>query len=952
MSFPCVPLATYRLQFNKDFGFRDAIGILDYLRDLGISHIYAAPILTSRSGSGHGYDVTDPTKIDAEIGGEEGFAEFRAAVEERGMGLVLDIVPNHMAASSENRWWMDVLEYGPDSPYAFYFDIDWRPPQRDLENKLLLPFLGSRFAEELEQGKFRIQYENGSFVLKYGEQAFPVAPASYAEILRYSETQSTVTPEVNSAAVQEWKGVIAVADSIAADHNLGTQAAAERRSKFEHMRERLRQLLVSSSEIASLLESTLTALNGTTGAPRSYTELERVLSEQHYRLAFWQTTSETINYRRFFSITDLVGVRVEDPTVFDSTHDAAIRLGFKPCTTGFRIDHIDGLRDPGGYLKRLHDRLAAQANADAEPYILVEKILEPGEQLPENWPVAGTTGYDYLNAANRLLVDENHSAEIRDVYFRWIGNQTTFEDTLYEKKKLVMRTMLGVEARSLGRLLAGLARDDRYAREIDPIELTEALVEVTACLPVYRTYIQTLDVPEGAHKVISDAVRAARKRRSNLPPACLDFLCDVLLLASPDHVRPEQREARLAFVTRWQQFTGPVIAKGLEDTALYTYFPLASSNEVGGDPRVVNTNPLAFHQFIAERQTHWRHTMNATTTHDTKRSEDVRARIAVLSEIPQEWERALNEWSRLNEKHRKQSNGAAVPDHNEEYFLYQTLIGTWPLCDADWEHFVPRLQDYVVKATREAAVHTRWTRPNQAHEFALRDFVAAVVDRKKNSEFCARFEQFQERTALYGMLNGLGQVVLKVAAPGVPDCYQGSDLWDFRLVDPDNRGPIDFSARSSVLSGLRASTNRESPQYFKDLLRNWRDGRVKLELLARTLCTRRKNPGLFLDGSYVPVEVNGPHPQRIVGFSRNKGDDWAIALVPRCLAGLQAPVIESEHQRFWAETSIRLPADAPKKWINVLAGNNSSVISARDQQLSAADAFAEFPVALLLPKVG
>src|SRR6201987_237423 len=848
------PLATYRLQFNSNFRFRDAISILDYLRELGISHVYASPVLASRSGSGHGYDVTHPTKIDLDQGGEEEFAALQSALEERGMGLVLDLVPNHMAASKENRWWMDVLEFGPDSPFASYFDIDWKPPSRTLENKLLLPFLGRPFGDVVNDGELHLDWQDGRFVLQYGEQLFPIAPTSYAQILNSAVNGKKALLETDSPSAQEWRGVIAVAQSIALGN--GALAAADRRAKFEGMCDRLHQLLLATPEIYAHIERTLEVLNGKPGTPRSFNELEHILAGQHYRLAFWQTASDAINYRRFFSITDLVGVRVDDPAVFDATHEKAIRIGLSKSCSGFRIDHIDGLREPARYLKRLRERLSSQRPERDDPYLLVEKILEENEWLPEDWPVEGTTGYDYLSFANRHLVDERQAKRLEEIYSKWIGLTLEFEDLLYDKKKLVMRTLLGVEMRALSRVLAELARDDRYARELHPAELAEALVEVTGYLPVYPTDIPSIEIPEAARKVIGDAIELARTRRSTLPAEYFNFVSDVLLLAAADYIRPEQREGRLAFVTRWQQFTGSIMAKGLEDTVLYIYFPLASLNEVGGDPRLSITDHSSFHELIATRQKKWPNSMNATTTHDTKRSEDTRARIAVLSEIPEKWDAALRCWSLGNDKFVHEANTSAVPDRNEEYLFYQTLVGVWPLHESEWTTLVPRLQDYMIKATREAKVHTRWTTPNEAHESALRDFVAGVLDRKGNAEFCSQFGEFQRFTALYGMLNGLSQTLLKATCPGVPDCYQGAELWDLRLVDPDNRGTIDFDQRRELAGMLRETYESQNGENIERMLASWQDGLVKMHVLKRALNARTEKPDLFLDGEYLPVEIS------------------------------------------------------------------------------------------------
>ena len=944
-----VPLATYRLQFSADFRFRDAIAILDYLRELGVSHIYASPVFTSRRGSGHGYDVTDPTRIDPDLGGEQGFAELQAALEERNMRLLLDIVPNHMAASSENRWWMDVLEFGPDSSFASYFDINWRTPSRGLENKLLLPFLARPFGEVLDSGELRITYEDGRLFLRYQEQTFPIAPTSYAAVLRYREQDLNLAVETGSPAEQEWHGIVAAAESIASDRSASAQAASERRTTAEHLRERLRQLIGASPEMAAFLDRTLDALHGTQGDPQSFCALERILSAQHYRLAFWQTASDSINYRRFFSITDLVGVRVEDPAVFDATHEGIIRAGAKRGISGFRIDHIDGLRDPRGYLARLRDRLSADTPDDGNAYVVVEKILARDEHLPSDWPVEGTTGYDYLNYANRLLVDGERGDAVLDVYSRWVNGRTDFDELLYQKKKLVMSTLLAVEMRTLGRELTELASDDRYARELRAAELTEALVETTACLPIYRTYVQSLEEPENTQAILGFAIRGARERRPMLAAECFDFVADVLLLKAPPHIRADQRENRFAFVGRWQQFTGSIMAKGLEDTALYVYFPLASLNEVGGVPRGLDESVQAFHAYISERREKWRYSMNATTTHDTKRSEDARARIAVLSEIPKEWDLGLQRWSNMNRQYATTIGGDYVPDHNEEYLFYQTLIATWPLDRREWPDLVKRVQDYLLKAVREAKVHTRWSQPNEPHERALRDFIACVLDCERNSQFCSDFQEFQKRTALYGMLNGLAQVLLKTACPGVTDIYQGSELWDFRLVDPDNRASVDFARRVSLFGSLQLSPDSDSDRRAQELLASWCDSRVKLYVLSRALASRRENAALFLDGDYRPLDPSGKHHERIVAFARTHDRDWAIAIVPRCVASIGAPVIGPERASFWQQSFLNVPDDAPKSWVNILAGRDPRAISVKDSRLCLRDVFEDFPIALLVP---
>src|ERR1700716_2572219 len=676
------PSATYRLQFNKDFRFSDACKILDYLNDLGISDIYVSPVLGSRKGSGHGYDVTDPTRINPELGSEEEFQTLQNELQKRGMGLVLDIVPNHMAASMENAWWMDVLENGPTSAYAAYFDIDWHPAARSLDGKILLPVLGRSFGEALDSGELKLTFQDGKIFVQYYDSFFPIAPHSYHGILNYRIDRLKKKLGEDSPAYQEYSGILAAFSNLSnADRRAG-DTAADRRLRFEAARDRLSALVRSNKEIADFVEENLRTFNGNENDPASVGDLQRLLNEQYYQLAYWQNVNESINYRRFFTIADLVGVRVEDPVVFEATHGSLFRLISKGPFTGLRVDHIDGLRDPLAYLNKLQERLASPDAPATSPmsYLLVEKILSRHETIPRDWPVSGTTGYDYLNHANGVFVYPDGAKQIEHIYSAFVGRDNKFPDVVYQKKKLVMSTLLGVEMRTLGQRLAELASYDRYARELPRGQLVEALIEVTACLPVYRTYIRTIEVPELAAKYIERALEEARHRAPHLNSAGFAFVREVLLLLNRPHVLADQQEARLAFVMRWQQLTGPIVAKGVEDTALYVYHPLLSLNEVGGDPQPSEaTSEEEFFLFLQTRRENSRDSLNATTTHDTKRSEDVRARINVLSELPDEWQAHPELWSKQNSKHKEEIEGRAVPDRTEEYFLYQTLLGMWPL---------------------------------------------------------------------------------------------------------------------------------------------------------------------------------------------------------------------------------------------------------------------------------
>jgi len=944
-----IPSATYRLQLNKDFRFTDACKILDYLNDLGISDVYVSPILVSRKGSGHGYDVTDPTRINPELGSEEDFENFQNELRKRGMGLLLDIVPNHMAASMENGWWMDVLENGTQSAYAAYFDIDWHPSARSLDGKILLPVLGRPFGEVLDSGELKLTSQEGKFYFQYFDSSFPLSPGSYWGILHYRVDQLARWLGEDSPASQEYLGIVASFLPLSNADRRSGETAADRRLRFEATRDRLAALIKSNQEIAGFVEENIRAFNGNEGDPASLGTLQRLLAEQNYKLVYWQNVNESINYRRFFTIADLVGIRVEDPVVFESMHAHLLRLISRGPFTGLRVDHIDGLRDPLAYLNRLQERLGSADSPDsATAYLLVEKILARGEYLPLDWPVCGTTGYDYLNQANGVFVHPEGSLRVKQIYADFIGREQNFIDVLYQKKKLVMNTLLGVEMRSLGRQLAELASQDRYARELSRGELAEALIEVTATLSVYRTYIRNMEIAEHAMKYIGEALQEARRRAPRLSSACFDFLEETLLLKNLPHVLPDQREARLVFVMRWQQFTGPIVAKGMEDTALYIYHPLVSLNEVGGAPEPGDASSREdFLRFLGARSQDWPHTLNATGTHDTKRSEGVRSRINVLSEMPEAWQSHLQLWAKLNAKHKEEVDGRATPDRNEEYFLYQTLLGVWPLERGSCETLVERVQAYLVKATREAMVHTRWTRPNQLHEKALQQFVARILS-PAAQDFLGDFRSFQSEIAYYGMVNSLAQMLLKIGSPGVADFYQGSELWDLRLVDPDNRAPVDFERRAALLEQLAREETIDAVGLIGNLLEHWHDGRIKLFLVQKAIRFRRENAALFQEGEFLPLVTKGERRQNLVCFMRRRNGNQVLVAVPRWLSQVAS---SARSQRDWQDAEVVLPADSSVRWQSVLTGHEvmtheeSGGESLAGQSLKVANLLEEFPVA-------
>ncbi|HVE70202.1 MAG TPA: malto-oligosyltrehalose synthase [Thermoanaerobaculia bacterium] len=861
-----VPIATYRLQFNADFTFQDARRIVPYLHELGITDVYASPLLRPRKGSTHGYDIVDANALNPELGSEEDFSALHADLSARGMGLLLDIVPNHMAASHENSWWVSVLENGPQSRFLHFFDIDWR------DDKVLLPILGRPYGEALESKEIQLGFDTEGFFLSYYDKRLPLAPLSYRIVL-----ESCVD------AVPEGGVGIEVRDLVQNETVIAN-------SRF--LKETLCRLRDESAEFARAMDDAIARFNADPD------QLDRVASAQWYRLAYWRIASETINYRRFFDVTDLVGVRVENPEVFEARNRLILELITQNKVTGVRIDHIDGLFDPNNYLAKLQSRLGGKF------YVVVEKILEHGETLPVSFQCAGTTGYDFLDIANVVFVDPAGLGKLAEIYDRYTALAPAYEDVVYERKKQVIEQLFFGEMRALGAHLAQLAVADRNARDLAPSELLSALIEITACMPVYRTYIREARVSNTDQAFLRSAVGEARRRAPHLDTRLFDFVEHLLLLEPPSYIA-EERDHWLGFVMRWQQFTGRVMAKGVEDTAFYNYYRLVSLNEVGGEPgRGSDFDPVAeLHARNEAMVRDWPHTMNATSTHDTKRSQDVRARISVLSEIPDQWEREVKAWTRINAPLKR----TGVPHPNEELLIYQTLIGAWPI-DAG------RMREYLEKASREAKTHSSWIATNPDYEKALQDFATAILE---NEKFLARFRRFHKRIAFHGFLNSLAQVVLKICSPGVPDFYQGTELWDYSLVDPDNRRPVDYARRASLLPTLGTPSQ---------LLRNWEDGRIKLYVTARALATRARHAASFRDGAYRPVDTGTPNA---VAFTR--ADDILVA-VPRLTTQLGNDLPLGD---VWGDHALNVPGH----WRNVFTGETLDSLELRN-------VFATFPVAL------
>ncbi len=960
MSIVRVPVATYRIQFHLGFRFPDARDLVPYLDELGITDLYASPRFKARKGSSHGYDVADPWRINSELGTVEEFEELVERLRHYQMGLLLDIVPNHMAASSDNPWWLDLLEHGRASAFAHFFDIDWTPPTSKAaflqENRVLLAVLGDVYGKVLENQELGLKFDDTGFWVCYYEHKWPLDPKTYALIL-----------ERWLAALREAQGASAasaeLAELLAAVERLPPRTATdldhveERRRGTAEIKQRLWQLFQSDPEARRTLEHTLMVFNGTRGDSASFDLLDRLLSEQAYRVAYWKIGAEEINYRRFFDINELVGLRVEDPEVFEARHRQIIQDAQEGKITGVRVDHVDGLCDPAGYLHRLQTYLSGAetraGGASSKPgfYVVVEKILGGDEPLPADWPACGTTGYDFLNALNAMYLDAHGVAAMEQIYGKFTRSAVPFLEVVHAKNHLVMNELFTGEVNALGHHLGRLAAQDRKARDLPLSELTAALVEVTAWLPVYRSYIRSFEVSERDRHYIERALELARAHTPEeyISTASFNFLRRVLLLDPPAYAAAYKGDW-LSFVLRWQQFTGPVMAKGLEDTAFYVHNSLLSLNEVGGDPQ--RDEPVygveAFHKYLAPRAAQWPYTMNATSTHDTKRSEDVRARINVLAERPKEWAAHLRRWSRWNRPHRRPVNGRMVPTPGEEVMLYQNLLGAWPLDEKEVPSFRERFRGFVQKAAREAKLYTSWHRVNPEHEAALEAFVDAILEPGDGNKFLPDFLRFQKKLAFYGAVNSLGQVVLKIAAPGVPDFYQGMEQWEFSLVDPDNRRPVDFAQRMQRLGELKRRYNEDCAALLAELVANWPDGRIKLFTTWRALSFRRERRELFLDGEYLPLAGRGKAADHVCAFARRYGEQYAVVVAPRQLSLLISPEQPPLGYPVWGRSLIELPSGAPRRWRNILTGELLTAATRRRKRtLRLSNVFATFPVALL-----
>lgn len=962
MKAAAVPHATYRLQFNADFTFADAGSIASYLGLLGITHVYASPFLKARSGSPHGYDIVDHNALNPEIGDRAAFSDYVAKLHEHGMGQILDIVPNHMGVGGDdNAWWLDVLENGESSLYASYFDIDWHPANSALQNRVLLPFLGDHYGSVLEQGDLTLSLDpgEGAFSVRYYEHLFPIDPRTYPMILGFHIEDLEQHLSGDRDAFNAFVELITDCKALPRRTELSSARKQKRHRAVAMCKHRLGEFCRNFDEIRARLQENVKLFNGTAGQPGSFDPLHRLLEAQAYRLSYWLVASDEIDYRRFFDINELAGIRMDNSDVFAATHHLTRELIRNGDVNGLRIDHPDGLSDPLGYYcnlqKMIGEELKDAPHGSGTPYYLVvEKILAQDEQLPGNWPIAGTTGYEVAFLLNRLFVCPDSERSLTRTYQEFTGEAQGFDTLLYESRKRIIHSVLASELTVLANLASSIAQANRHTRDFTFSSLRKALSEVSACFPVYRTYITPGRISAEDRHYIQRAIAQAKKHSQAADIQVFDFIQD-LLVSNNAHHRHSKAGRRIAdFVSRFQQYTAPVMAKGMEDTAFYNYNRLVSLNDVGFDPRAFGISIDAFHLENRQRLARWPQSMVTTSTHDSKRSEDVRARINVLSEIPVEWRHRVTHWSELNCQKKPLVDGAPAPSCNDEYLLYQTLFGTWPLGsvdDADKDVFRKRINAYMIKAVREAKTSTSWINPNDDYEDAVGHFVDALLDTSQDNAFLEDFVQFNACMAPYGLLGSLSQTLIKLTVPGVPDIYQGNELWSFNLVDPDNRGPVDYSYRQSMLQTLVTTWRNSSNQatLLGDMLNRLQDGHAKLYLTWRTLTLRNQQPEIFSEGAYVGLGVHGPRAAHICAFARSRDKRQIIVCAPRWFARLAR---QDNHTpppaTSWQDNWIEAPNPAHGNYHNFLTAEPVRTHRRDDGfWFSAAELYRHFPVALL-----
>lgn len=933
-----IPRATYRLQFNHQFTFNDAARIVPYLARLGISHVYASPILKARPGSMHGYDVVDHSQLNPELGSREDFDRLVRTLHEQGLGLIVDIVPNHLGImGNDNEWWLDVLENGPAARYASHFDIDWRPDRGSMRDRILVPVLGDSYGVVLERGELQIEFDAtaGSFSVRYHEHRMPIDPREYPRVFSHPVAEELLPAD--DAHRADFESLLNSFSNLPPRDDTSTEAVSVRYRDKEAHKRRLARLIERSPAILRHITDSVTKINGTPGQSESFDALDALLEAQAYRLSYWRVAVDEINYRRFFDVNDLAALRMNERSVFEVTHQLIFELVDAGSIDGLRIDHSDGLYDPEEYFLWLQERFGG--GPERRPlYVVTEKILAAHERLPESWLVHGTTGYDYAALQTAWLVCGDEELRMTRRYRSFTENETSFETLVYESKRLVMRSSLAAEVEVLASQLDRIAHLDRHTADFTRAALREAIREVIACFPVYRTYISPRGIGDEDRRIIHWATGLARRRSTGAEVSVFDFLRDVLLGTAESRL-PSHRQAMLEFAMKFQQVTAPVTAKGVEDTAFYRFNRLVCLNEVGGDPNRFSVSSSALHQANLERARLWPHSMLATSTHDTKRSEDVRARIAVLSELPDLWKQHLSRWSQLNRNKRRQVDDAPAPDREDEYLLYQTLAGLWAPELATGQ-LIERLQAYMVKAGREAKRSTSWIDPNAAYEAAVSEFIVQLLSNPERNAFLRDFSSFAAPIAFFGRINSLVATVLKIAAPGVPDFYQGTELPVFTLVDPDNRTPVDFDAAAAQLEALGNVSDVTA------LLAEADGARAKLYVTAKLLQMRAENAQLFALGGYQPLQVDGEKKDHVFAFARSHEGQSCVVILPRWAARLMGGRTELPLGDVWGDTRVVLGAGIGYDLRDALTAQTARV-QGEEGSLRMSEVVSKFPFAVL-----
>jgi (1->4)-alpha-D-glucan 1-alpha-D-glucosylmutase len=924
-----IPISTYRLQFHYGFTFADAKEIISYLANLGISDVYASPIFKARSGSTHGYDVVDATQLNPDVGTMEQFEELTAVLQKYQMGWLQDIVPNHMAYDSDNLYLIDILENGPDAETFDYFDIEWNNSHDSLKGKVLAPLLGSFYGNALENGEIQLNYAETGLSINYYTLKLPVRIESYILFVTHNLGHITKLLGRNHPDFIKLLGVLYLIKSI------GETKKRERRDQINFIKGLLWELYTQNPDIQIVFDQNIADFNGKKSDPDSFNLLDRLLSEQFYRLSFWKVGAEEINYRRFFTVNELISVKVEELKVFNTTHTLIERLVQEGKFTGLRVDHIDGLYNPAEYLQRLRGKMG-------DVYITVEKILELHEELPPDWQIEGTSGYEVLNYINGIFCLPENERSLQTIYAQFTGSTISYEKLIAEKKRLIIETNLAGDLANLAQRLKAISAQTRQGSDFTAYGLKNALTEVLAVFPIYRTYITSDTMSDVDRGYIETAIETATSNQ----PFLLNELCYIkmLLLREQDALlTAEQQQERSHFIMKFQQLTGPLMAKGVEDTALYIYNRLLALNEVGGNPGEFGISIGDFHRFNQHKCDRWQHSMNTTATHDTKRGEDMRSRLTVLSELPTEWEKMLQTWSELTQVHKTQLNNQPVPDANDEYFLYQTLLGSFPFVDAEFSEFVERVKAYVIKAVREAKVHTAWLHPDEDYENAYLTFIDRILEPTTDNLFLQAFRPFQQQLAEYGICNSLAQVVLRNTTPGVPDLYQGCELWDLSLVDPDNRRPVDYKQRKSILQDLQTKAKIDCLSLLKELWKTRHNGHIKLFLTYQLLQARQHNTAIFQQGNYQPLTTSGRYANHILAFARTVENQSLIVIVPRFLTSIIQPG-ECPIGDRWQDTQVSLPPNFPTSWMNVITIESMHT----GREIAITNALCHFPVALLV----